>query len=324
MQSQARALPHVGASSIVDGILMISNMEADVMVVGASEAPINPLIVAGFNQIRALAEIAGERPIESYSRPFDKARTGFVLGEGAAVLILEELEHAKRRGAAILAEITGFGVNNDCYHLTAPDPEGQGAISCMKKALFRAGIAPSELGYLNAHATSTPIGMIWHVIVGDKIEGNAIFKLFDQKNQTKTPLLKRSESAGKELFVKGQTSSDDRNYLASRRGLDIEECRHVTPCIPLLVSSTKGATGHLLGAAGAMEALFTVLALKHNIAPPTLNLEQYDLESIEGSSNIEYPAKYALHMPFVKHLMSNSFGFGGVNISLLFTKTGQK
>ncbi|KAJ2477910.1 Mitochondrial beta-keto-acyl synthase [Coemansia sp. RSA 2131] len=231
-----------GAHAIGDAMRFIQFGDADVMVAGAAEAPLLPLALAGFAKIKALALGFNDRP-HAASRPFDRARAGFVIGEGAAALVLEELEHARSRGARIYAEICGYGLSGDAHHITAPPHDGAGAQRAMRRALQTANLRAADIDYVNAHATSTPLG--------DAIENRAIKAVF------------------------GSAASD------------------------LAVSSTKSATGHLLGAAGAIEAVFSVLAVAHDVAPPTLNLDD------------ERPVRAA---------MTNSFGFGGTNASLVFAK----
>lgn len=225
------------------------------MVAGGAEAAITPLGVAGFAAAKALSFRNGE-PTRA-SRPFDKDRDGFVLGEGAGVVVLEEFEHAKKRGARIYAELIGYGMNSDAYHITAPPEEGEGAVRCMELALKDAGIAKHQVGYINAHGTST---------MADAIETRAIKQVF-----------------GEQAYK-----------------------------IP--VSSTKSMTGHLLGAAGGIEAVFSILALHHGILPPTINLENPD-----PACDLDYVPNQARKAPITVAL-SNSFGFGGVNACLIFKR----
>ncbi|KAJ9657065.1 Mitochondrial beta-keto-acyl synthase [Neophaeococcomyces mojaviensis] len=251
-----------GAHSIGDAMRFIQHGDADVMVAGGAESCIHPLAIGGFARSRSLATDFNETP-ESSSRPFDKDRAGFVIGEGAAVLILEELEHARARKANIYAEILGYGCSADAHHITAPRENGAGALQAMRRALKQAQIAPSEVDYINAHATSTSLG--------DAAENAAI----------KTLLLGEA----------GKSSVGEIN-----------------------VSSTKGAIGHLLGAAGAVEALFSVLAIRDSIMPPTLNLENRTTEF-----DCNYASKVAQERK-TNVALTNSFGFGGTNASLCFRK----
>lgn len=243
-----------GAHAIGDAMKCIQYGDADIMLAGGTEACIDPLSMAGFTRLRALS---GNTDPQRASRPFDATRDGFVMGEGAAILILEELEHAKRRDAHILAELCGYGLTGDAYHITSPDPNGNGAKRAMSMALQRACIEDlSTVDYLNAHATSTP--------VGDDIESRAINSIFGSH---------------------------------------------------LMVSATKGATGHLLGAAGAVEAAFTIQALCTKLIPATLNLELIlDSEKVDFHHVVETTQRKDLTVA-----MTNSFGFGGTNASLVFT-----
>mmetsp|Transcript_24439 Transcript_24439/g.96410 ORF Transcript_24439/g.96410 Transcript_24439/m.96410 type:complete len:307 (+) Transcript_24439:346-1266(+) len=241
-----------GAHAIGDGMRMIQTGSAKVMVVGGSEAAIDELGVVGFSRLRALSSSFNDDP-QKASRPFDVRRDGFVMGEGSGVMVLEELEHAKARSARVYAEVAGIGMSSDAYHITSPVPDGAGALRAMRIALDSANCVASDIGYINAHATSTPLG--------DRAENSAIQELFPQKT---------------------------------------------------LVSSTKGAIGHLLGAAGAVEAAFTVLAISSGMVPPTVNLEEPD----EGFL-MDYVAQKG-RPTIIQHAMSNSFGFGGTNVSLLF------
>jgi 3-oxoacyl-[acyl-carrier-protein] synthase II len=231
--------------------------DADVMVAGGSESPLCRLSVAGFAACRALSTGFNDRPQQA-SRPYDRDRDGFVMGEGAGVVVLEELEHAKARGATIYAEIVGYGLSGDAYHITAPAEDGDGAYRCMSAALKRAGLDPSDIDYVNAHGTSTPMG--------DEIELKAVERLF-------------GNAAGK-----------------------------------LSMSSTKSATGHLLGAAGAVEAIFSALAIRDNVAPPTLNL---DNPSVETAIDL---VPHEARSREINTVLSNSFGFGGTNASLVLRR----
>jgi 3-oxoacyl-[acyl-carrier-protein] synthase II len=242
-----------GAHAIGEASVLIRDGRQDVMLAGGTEAPICYLAVAGFAAMRALASNFNDEP-ERASRPFDRRRTGFVIGEGAGMLVLEELEHARRRGATILAELVGYGANCDAYHMTQPSPEGAGAAECMALALADAGIAPADVGYINAHGTGTPYN--------DEAETQAIKRVFGE--------------------------------LAPG----------------LAVSSTKSMTGHLLGAAGAVETIFTVLALSRGMLPPTINLDEPD-----PACDLDYVAHHAREKMLVAAL-TNSFGFGGTNVSL--------
>jgi 3-oxoacyl-[acyl-carrier-protein] synthase II len=245
-----------GAHAIGDAARLIALEDADVMVAGGTESPICRIGVAGFAACRALATAFNDRPKQA-SRPYDKDRDGFVIGEGAGIVVLEALDHAKARGARIYAEVVGYGLSGDAFHITAPSEDGDGAYRSMRMALKRAGIQPSDIQYVNAHGTST---------MGDEIELAAVERLF-------------GNSAGK-----------------------------------LAMSSTKSAVGHLLGAAGAVEAIYSVLAIRDNIAPPTLNL---DNPSVETAINL-VPHK-AQQMP-IDTVLSNSFGFGGTNASLVLRR----
>lgn len=246
-----------GAHAIGDAARLIALGDADVMVAGGTESPISRLGVAGFVACRALSTSFNDTPTRA-SRPYDKQRDGFVMGEGAGVLVLEEYEHAKARGAKIYGEVVGYGLSGDAYHITAPSMDGDGAYRCMQMALKRAGIQPSEIDYINAHGTSTPLG--------DEIELGAVTRLV-------------GNAAGK-----------------------------------ITMSSTKSAIGHLLGAAGAVEAIFSLLAIRDNVAPPTLNLED---PSVETALDL-VPLK-AKSMQ-IDVALSNSFGFGGTNASLVFKR----
>jgi 3-oxoacyl-[acyl-carrier-protein] synthase II len=242
------------AHSIGDSFRIIQHNDADVMIAGGAEASITPMGVGGFAAMRALST-RNDDP-ERASRPWDKDRDGFVIGEGSGILVLEELEHARKRGAGILAEIVGYGMSGDAYHMTQPAPEHEGGYRVMRNALRDAGVGPDVVSYVNAHGTSTPIG--------DTLEAHAIRNCFQRT---------------------------------------------------LPVSSTKSMTGHLLGGAGGLEAGVTVLALRDQILPPTINLENQDPET-EGMDFVPNHARKAQ----VEYAMSNSFGFGGTNGALLFRR----
>ena len=244
------------AHSIGDAYKIIVRGDADVMIAGGSEAAVTPMSVGGFGAMRALST-RNDAP-EKSSRPWDSARDGFVIGEGAGILILEELKLARQRGAKILAEIVGYGMSGDAYHITQPAENGDGAYRVMQNALKDAGIQPEQVGYINAHGTSTDIG--------DKLETIAIKRAFG-----------------------------DHAYKVQ-------------------VSSTKSMTGHLLGGAGGLEAGITILALRDQILPPTINLENPDPEC-----DLDYVPKHA-RKASVEYAMSNSFGFGGTNGALLFRR----
>lgn len=244
-----------GTHSIGDSARLIAHGDADVMISGGAEAAVNRLGVAAFAAMRALSTAYNDRPAEA-SRPFDEGRDGFVIAEGAGVVVLEEYEHAKKRGAKIYAEIIGYGLSGDAYHMTAPAEDGDGGYRAMRAALKNAKVGPGDIGYINAHGTSTP--------VGDGIECTAVKRLF----------------------------GDHLNTLA--------------------MSSTKSAVGHLLGAAGAVEAIYTVKALQTGILPPTLNLENVS----EPCRGIDLVPKKAREKK-VDIALSNSFGFGGTNASLI-------
>ena len=243
-----------GVHSIGDAARMIMMDDADVMLAGGAEGAICPLGIAGFAQARALNSSFNDRP-EQASRPYDKDRDGFVMGEGAGVVVLEEYEHAKARGAKIYAEVVGYGLSGDAYHVTAPHPDGSGAYRAMEMALKKAGMTPSDIDYINAHGTST---------MADTIELGAVKRLFGDAIGT------------------------------------------------VSMSSTKSAIGHLLGGAGAVEAIFCILAIRDQIVPPTLNLDNPD-EGTEGVDLVPHFAKKRV----VKAVLNNSFGFGGTNASLV-------
>ena len=244
------------AHAIGDAYEIIKRCDADAMIAGGSEAAICAMSVGGFGQLRALST-RNDEPARA-SRPFDKDRDGFIIGEGAGVLILEELEHARRRGATIYAEIVGYGMSSDAYHMTAPSEDGDGARRVMAMAVRKAGIAPSDVDYINAHGTSTPYN--------DRLETLAIRNCF-------------GEHADK-----------------------------------LAISSTKSMTGHLLGGAGGLEAGITALAVHHQVAPPTINLDDPDPEC-----DLDYVPHQSRQMP-IRYALSNSFGFGGTNAALLFKR----
>ncbi|KAF2218744.1 ketoacyl synthase domain-containing protein [Elsinoe ampelina] len=270
-----------GLHAIGDAARLISFDDADVMVAGGAESCIHPLAIAGFARARSLSTAFNDSPMEA-SRPFDRRRDGFVIGEGAGVVVLEvqdscrqikpllttskELEHAKTRGAKIYAEVKGYGLSSDAHHMTAPREDGEGPLLAMKKALKHAGLPPSAVDYINAHATSTPLG--------DAAENAAIKTIM--------------------LGEQGLSKSSD-----------------------VKVSSTKGAIGHLLGAAGAVEAIFAMLAVHENVLPPTINLDQPG--DPPENFNCNYIPNRAQQRE-VKVALSNSFGFGGTNASLCLAK----
>ena len=245
-----------GSHAIGDASRIISDGDADIMIAGGAEAAICKLGVAGFAAARALSTSFNENP-KNASRPWDKDRDGFVMGEGAGILILEEYEHAKKRDANIYAEVIGYGMSGDAYHITAPEPTGLGALKSMQNALKHACIDPSDLDYINAHGTSTPLG--------DIIELQAVYKL-----------------------MKGKLDN-------------------------LVMSSTKSSIGHLLGAAGAVEAVFSILSMKNKIIPPTINLEN----KADEASHFNLVPNFSVEKK-INYSLSNSFGFGGTNASLVF------
>ena len=246
-----------GAHAIGDAARMVALGDAEVMVAGGAESPVNRMALAGFAALRALSTAFNDDPTRA-SRPYDKARDGFVMGEGAGAVVLEALDHAKARGAKIYAELIGYGLSGDAYHITAPSPDGDGAFRCMTMAMKRAGIASGDLDYINAHGTSTPLG--------DEIELGAVQRLVGN------------------------------------------DAAHIS------MSSTKSCVGHLLGAAGAVEAIFSILAIRDRIAPPTINLD---------NPSVETPIDLVPHKARERDIdvvLSNSFGFGGTNASLIFRR----
>jgi 3-oxoacyl-[acyl-carrier-protein] synthase II len=246
-----------GAHAIGDAGRLIALGDADVMVAGGAESPLNRLAIAGFAACRALSTSFNDTPTKA-SRPYDKDRDGFVMGEGAGVVVLEEYEHARRRGAKIYAELVGYGMSGDAHHITSPSEDGDGAFRCMQAALKRAGLTAADVDYVNAHGTSTPLG--------DEIELKAFERLVGNN--------------------------------AAR----------------ISMSSTKSAIGHLLGAAGSVEAIFSILAMRDQIAPPTLNL---DTPSVETALDL---VPHRARKREINVALSNSFGFGGTNASIIFRK----
>jgi 3-oxoacyl-[acyl-carrier-protein] synthase II len=243
-----------GAHAIGDASRLIALGDADVMVAGGAESPVCRIGMAGFCAARALSTGFNDTPRRA-SRPYDKDRDGFVMGEGAGIVVLEEYEHARRRGARIHAEVSGYGLSGDAYHITSPSPDGDGAYRSMSAAMKRAGISASDIDYINAHGTSTQ--------VGDEIELGAVERLLGN--------------------------------AASR----------------ISMSSTKSSIGHLLGAAGAVEAIFSILAIRDNIAPPTINL---DNPSVESAIDL---VPHKARQREINIALSNSFGFGGTNASVI-------
>ena len=246
-----------GAHAIGDAARIVALGDAEVMVAGGTESPVNRISLAGFAALRALSTGFNEDPTRA-SRPYDKDRDGFVMGEGAGAVVVEALEHAQARGAKIYAELIGYGMSGDAYHITAPSPDGDGAFRCMSMALKRAGITAGDIDYINAHGTSTPLG--------DEIELGAVQRLV-------------GNAAGR-----------------------------------VSMSSTKSCIGHLLGAAGAVEAIFSILAIRDGVAPPTINLD---------NPSVETPIDLVPHKARKRDIniaLSNSFGFGGTNASLIFSR----
>lgn len=245
-----------GAHAIGDAFKVIQRGTAKVMITGGVEAVITPLAVAGFNAMKALST-RNDEPRKA-SRPFDRDRDGFIIGEGGGIMILEELEFARQRGARIYAELVGYGMSGDAYHMTAPSPDGSGAVLCIQRALEDAGVGLNEVDYINAHGTSTPLNDISETLALKKVFGPQAYK------------------------------------------------------IP--ISATKSMTGHLLGGAGAVEAIFTVLSLQQGILPPTINYENPDPQC-----DLDYVPNQAREVP-IRVAMSNSFGFGGTNAVLIFKR----
>src|SRR5580658_7925424 len=249
-----------GSHAIGDAGRLIALGDADVMVAGGTESPVNRISLAGFAAARALSTGFNDQPTKA-SRPYDRDRDGFVMGEGAGAVVLEEYDHAKRRGARIYAELIGYGLSGDAYHITAPAEDGDGAFRCMTAALRRAGVAPGDIDYINAHGTSTPLG--------DEIELKAVERLV-------------GSAAGR-----------------------------------IAMSSTKSSIGHLLGAAGAVESIFCLLAMRDNILPPTINLDNPSV-----ATAIDLVPHKARKKP-INITLSNSFGFGGTNASLVFRRLAE-
>jgi 3-oxoacyl-[acyl-carrier-protein] synthase II len=249
-----------GAHAIGDAGRLIALGDADVMVAGGTESPVNRISIAGFAACRALSTSFNDTP-ERASRPYDRDRDGFVMGEGAGAVVLEEYEHAKRRGARVYGELIGYGLSGDAYHITAPSEDGDGAYRCMKAAMARAGITPGDIDYINAHGTSTPLG--------DEIELKAVERLV-------------GNAAGQ-----------------------------------IAMSSTKSSIGHLLGAAGTVEAIFCLLAMRDQMVPPTINL---DNPSVATAIDL---VPHKARQRQINVVLSNSFGFGGTNASLVFRRLAQ-
>jgi 3-oxoacyl-[acyl-carrier-protein] synthase II len=247
-----------GVHALGEAAAIVARDDADVMIAGGTEAPICALGVGGFSNMRALSTRFNSEP-EKASRPWDRDRDGFVMAEGAGILVLEEYEHAKKRSANIYCEVLGYGLGGDAFHITAPDAEGRGAKKSMTMALRKAGLNPEDIDYVNAHGTSTPIG--------DRIEFDAV-----------------------------------RNIFKGCEG-------------KLLMSSTKSATGHMLGAAGSVEAIFLVMALRNSVVPPTLNLDNVD-SGLDGIDLVPHESREKN----VRFAMSNSFGFGGTNSTIIMKK----
>ncbi|MGD9845118.1 MAG: beta-ketoacyl-ACP synthase II [Variibacter sp.] len=246
-----------GSHAIGDAGRLIALGDADVMVAGGAESPVNRMSLAGFAACRALSTNFNDRP-EKASRPYDRDRDGFVMGEGAGIVVLEEYEHAKRRGAKIYAELIGYGLSGDAYHITAPSMDGDGAFRCMSAAIKRAGVSAAEIDYINAHGTSTPLG--------DELELGAVQRVV-------------GNAAGR-----------------------------------ISMSSTKSSVGHLLGAAGAVEAIFSILAIRDQVAPPTLNLDNPSVETVIDL------VPHQARKRSIDVVLSNSFGFGGTNASLVLRR----
>jgi 3-oxoacyl-[acyl-carrier-protein] synthase II len=246
-----------GTHSIGDAFHMIARGDADAMIAGGTESVVTPLGIGGFAVMKALTDSRNDNPARA-SRPFDKSRDGFVLAEGAGIVVMEEYESAKKRGAKIYAEVVGYGLTGDAYHMTAPSPGGEGAARCMKMALKNAGVNPEQVNYINAHGTSTPFNDLNESLAIKSVFGDHAYKL--------------------------------------------------------MVSSTKSMTGHLLGAAGGLEAVFCCMAMDKSVAPPTINYEEPDPEC-----DLDYVPNTARDAS-IEYSMSNSLGFGGTNATLLFRK----